>query len=177
MQAQVLSALLNIMRHHWRSLDGGSDAGPTPNAAAVLTHLCSFLSDAAEIRAVPSASDVRLVLEELFDLQSGTKLYWKPYFSGMGQSIMDSVLAVLLTRMYTGAQDYLIDTLYGLASANWSAFLLGFVPAFTERRLAGLGPRGPEVAGALGVGDMDPSAFERAVLVFVNDTVYWERCL
>ena len=175
MQANVLAALMNIMHNHWRSL-AGSDAGPAPSAALVLTHLSTFLSDSAEVRVVPSSSDVRLVLEELFDLQSVTKVYWKPYFTPMGQLLMDSLLAMLLTRMYTGAQDYLIDTLYGLASANWSAFLLGFIPAFTGRRLAGLGPHGTEVASVLGVADMDPSAFEKAILSFVNDAVYWERC-
>ncbi|KAL4527441.1 hypothetical protein Ndes2526B_g08872 [Nannochloris sp. 'desiccata'] len=186
-KAQILASLLSVMAQHWRSLSGGSGRGdgdgsvaeevqpPSAVVEATLIHVSSFLSDAASTRAIPSASDVNLVLETLIDIQSRSKLFWKPYFSGWKDLTMESILSMLLTRMYTGAQESLIDTLYQLAAANWSHFLLSFLPAFAEKGLAGLGARGAELAAGLGTGDMEAWAFEKGVLAFVNDAIYWEK--
>jgi hypothetical protein len=197
-KAEVLASLLGIMAQHWRTLGGGGgedngvggggggSGGGNGNAAtevqapaavvtATLTHVSSSFSDAASTRAIPSASDVNLVLETLIDIQSRTKIFWKPYFGGWKDTTMESILSMLLTRMYTGAQETLIDTLYQLAAANWSHFLLSFLPAFTEKVLAALGARGAELAAGLGTGDMEVWAFEKSVLAFVNDAIYWEK--
>jgi hypothetical protein len=190
-KSQVLASLLTIMAQHWRSLGGGSGGGgkdgtmaataaaeiqpPSALVEAILTHVSSFLSDAASTRAIPSASDVNVVLETLMDIQSRSKLFWKPYFSGWKDLTMESILSMLLTRMYTGAQESLIDTFYQLAAANWSHFLLSFLPSFAEKGLAGLGARGAELAAGFGTGDMEVWAFEKGVLTFINDALYWEK--
>jgi hypothetical protein len=187
-KSEVLASLLGVMTQHWRSLGGGSGGSggggegtaaesqpPAAVAEATLTHISSFLSDAASTKAIPSASDVNLVLEALIDIQSRSKIFWKPSFSRWKDLTMESTLTMLLTRMYTGAQESLIDTLYQLAAANWSHFLLSFLPAFAEKNLAGLGARGAELAAGLGSADMDALAFEKGVLAFVNDALYWEK--
>ena len=179
-KAQIIVSLLNILRHHHKFILEGSCATSTSaTAAAVFNWLCSFFSEAADLRAVPSSSEVRLILEELFDLQSVSKLFWKPYFSAWKEALLDSILAILLTRMYSGAQDYLVDTLYALAASNWSEFLLVFMPAFAERRLAAkLGAaRAQELVANVGVTDMEASTFEKAVLSFVNDAICIEKSM
>jgi len=189
-KAQLLASLLSVMAQHWRTLGKGSHSSgsegtmaatgaevepPSAVVEATLTHVSSFLSDAASTRAIPSASDVNLVLETLIDIQSRSKLFWKPYFSGWKDLTMESILSMLLTRMYSGAQESLVDTLYQLVAANWSHFLLNFLPEFAEKRLAGLGARGAELTAGLGTGDMEVWAFEKGVLAFVNDALYWEK--
>jgi hypothetical protein len=179
--SEVLTSLLSILAQHWRTVEGGlgtaasndgGGGGGDGIATATLTHVSSFLSDAASTRAIPSASEVNSVLEALIDIQARSKLFWKPYFSGWKDLTMESILQMLLTRMYNGAQESLIDVLYQLAAGNWSLFLLQFLPEFAEKV-----PRGAELAAALGTGDMEPWAFQKAIIAFVNDAIYWEKRL
>ena len=203
----ILAALLHIISHHWRLLLLSSSPAPAtpaptptsttptgqPMEVALLTihHLCQFFRAAADGQIMPSSTDVRCVLEELYDVQVTSKLNWMPFFSntaiGTGstngsttwslkESLMDSCLTTLRSLSFQGAQDQLIDTLYGLASSNWSEFLLQFLPRYAEQRLGHVG--GGAGAGAtahFGMEDMDANAFERAVLAYVNDVVYLEE--
>jgi hypothetical protein len=167
--------MLSLLWRHWRKLSGELDQGPSEIVSATLTKLAKFLDAAAGGRSPPApAADVRFLLENLFQWQAASKLYCRSWFEVWKEVLMDSILRMLLCRMYTAAQDDLIDTLYGLAAANWSAFHFVFIPRFIERRMEIIRPRAAEIAAIFGVSDMRPSAFESALKGFLNDALYWE---
>lgn len=166
--------MLSLLWRHWRKVCGEPDRCATDIVSATLTKLGKFLDDAGDGRIVPAAGDVRFVLENLFQLQLASKLYWRSWFDYRKENLMDSIMRMLMSRMYTAAQDDLIDTLYGLAASNWSTFHLGFIPCFIERRMKVLRPRAAEIAAIFGVTDMGPSDFESAVKGFLNNTLFWE---
>lgn len=56
--------------------------------------------------------------------QVATKLYTLPLFRPAWAPLAEALLAMLLSRLYTAAQDDLSDSLFALAAANWTEFLL-----------------------------------------------------
>lgn len=56
--------------------------------------------------------------------QVATKLYSLPLFRPAWAPLAEALLAMLLSRLYTAAQDDLSDSLFALAAANWTDFLL-----------------------------------------------------
>ncbi|PRW61041.1 Tubulin-folding cofactor B [Chlorella sorokiniana] len=153
-------------------------AGEGPGAAAitqVLQLLVQFFTSAAAMQPLLAAADVRLVLEELYELQVATKLYSLPLFRPAWAPLTEALLAMLLSRLYTAAQDDLSDSLFALAAANWTEFLLGLLPRFVDGWLPGLG--GSERAvllSTLGQSDLDAHAFETKLRLLVNDAVFFE---
>lgn len=86
-----------------------------------------------------------------------------------------SVRAAPLPRLHAAAAPDLVDSLFSLAAANWSAFHLDFLPTFLDAHPAGaaLGPS--ERAGLLalfGGADLEAAAFERQVLAFANNAAF-----
>lgn len=57
-------------------------------------------------------------------LQVANKLYTLPLFRPAWAPLAEALLAMLLSRLYTAAQDDLSDSLFALAAANWTEFLL-----------------------------------------------------
>lgn len=107
-----------------------------------------------------------------------TRLYGLPAFQPARAPLASSLLSMLASRLYGGAQEALADTLFSLAAANWTEFHLSTLPRFVEARLApaGLGPS--EQAALLelfGQADLQAHSFERALLAFLNDAAFYER--
>ena len=114
----------------------------------------------------------------MYDLHVSVQLYSTPFLEGRRVELMGHLLVMLCSRLYTGCQDQLIDTLFSIASTNWSCWHLSFLPAFVERHMAALGPSEKQGLRALfGTTDLDASAFEKAVLAFMNDALYAEHLL
>jgi len=78
--------------------------------------------------------------------QVATKLYSSPLFRPAWAPLAEALLAMLLSRLYTAAQDDLSDSLFALAAANWTEFLL--VSEQGKETLPSRGAQGFE-AGAL----------------------------
>jgi hypothetical protein len=176
MQTHFLAVALSLLRHHWRHL--------TPNTeqdGAAIMHvihmLREYLSAAGIGVAILPAADLRAVLEELYDLAVAVKLYAHPLFQPHKAAVAEALLLILLSRLHTGAQEGVSDTLYAIAASNWSDFLLTFVPAFSERQLAVLGPAKVAVVGALGVGDMGGAEWDTRLLAFLNDAWYYQQAV
>jgi hypothetical protein len=181
-QAAAAAALFLEAARAGEGANAGAPVAPSEGAAVVggvLQMLLDFFAEAAEGH-VLVASDVRAVLEELFDTRVAVHLFSSPLFLGARAPLADSLLRMLLSRLYGGAQEQIIDTLHGLASSmGWTEFQLTFVPSFVQRRLPWMGARGGEVGAVLGADltDLDAAAFETAVLKFVNDVLYWQQDL
>lgn len=185
MQAKILCNLVDILRNNWRSIAPPATGHPNPSndatprhAIYVFSQVTAFFVDAANERIVPSNEDVKSVLDEVYQIQVVSKGYWRPDVAPLRDSLIDSLLILLMSRMFT-AQSQLIDAIYILASSNWSSFLLEIFPGFVETRLRDLGARGPELV-ATHFGFRDPRGagdFERAMLAFVNDATFWRRSM
>ena len=111
--------------------------------------------------------------------QVAAKLYSLPAFQLVRAPLAASLLAMLVSRLYRGAQDDLADSLFALAATNWSEFHLTVLPQFVGGRLAQGGGVGPSEHSALlalfGAADLDAHSFERSLLAFLNDAAYYER--
>eukprot|EP00887_Chlorella_sp_A99_P000228 scaffold13.g228.t1 len=159
-----------------QSAEGGSAEGAAA-IAHVLQLLVEYFESAATLQVVLRAEDVRLVLEELYDLQVATRLYASRAFEPARGRLLAALLALLCSRCYGGAAEALADSLYGLAAANHTAWLTAALPAFLERHMGALGAgERAGLAGLFGAGDLEAGAFERAALAFVNDAAFYERC-
>ncbi len=102
----------------------------------------------------------------------GTHLYSSPFFDPYRRRLFNALLTLLLSRLYAPVHLDLIDTLYGLAAANWSDFHLMLLPAYVEGQLGALGPARGQLLGGFGMGDMGAAAFEAKMSAFANDVAF-----
>ena len=108
--------------------------------------------------------------------QVATHLYSSPHFQAAHAPLLHALLSMLAGRCHAAAQSDLVDTLFGLAAANWSEFHLVLLPGWADRHLGGLGPSERQALLAhYGAGDLDGHSFERAALAFANDCAFLER--
>jgi hypothetical protein len=153
-------------------------AGPPVASGAVATvvHLLlEFFSAAASSHVVLAAPDVRAVLEELYEVQVATRIYASPHFGGSAATLAGFLLDMLGSRLYWAAQNELVDTLFALATTDREGFHRTALPGFLARRLSAA-PAEVREGLVMAVGPVrDAHAFEREVLVLINDFAYWEK--
>ncbi|KAI3429302.1 hypothetical protein D9Q98_005397 [Chlorella vulgaris] len=188
-RAAALAALLALLRYRWRQLAGSSGTAggrpavpPAPEGVAAIERVVQLLvghfEAAAAQQVVLAAADVRLVLEELFELQVATKLFSHPAFQPARGPLAAALLGMLVSRLYGSAQDALGDTLFSLAAANWTELHTHILPRFVEARLAPAGLGASELGALLalfGQADLDAHSFEKALLAFLNDAAFYAR--
>ncbi|KAL4856757.1 putative sphingolipid transporter spinster 2 [Chlorella vulgaris] len=188
-RAAALAALLALLRYRWRQLAGSSGTAggrpavpPAPEGVAAIERVVQLLvghfEAAAAQQVVLAAADVRLVLEEVFELQVATKLFSHPAFQPARGPLAAALLGMLVSRLYGSAQDALGDTLFSLAAANWTELHTHILPRFLEARLAPAGLGASELGALLalfGQADLDAHSFEKALLAFLNDAAFYAR--
>jgi hypothetical protein len=109
-------------------------------------------------------------------LQSG--LYKQPAFGEQRRGLVAALVAALLNPLWDAAREPLLDTLWGVAAADWAAFAHEVLPAVCSSAGGAVRERAAELCRACAEAPdrlQDFAHFEECVDAFVNDLRFFGK--